>query len=49
MNDKYKTKTDPKRMIIDFISGMTDDFFNDEFTRIFVPKYQGYNVLNSKD
>ena len=42
LDDNYKRKTDPKRMVIDFISGMTDDFFNNQFCDSFVPKSYGY-------
>lgn len=42
LDDNYKRNTDPKRMVIDFISGMTDDFFNNQFRDSFVPKSYGY-------
>lgn len=42
LDDNYKKSTDPKRMVIDFLSGMTDDFFNNQFRDNFVPKSYGY-------
>jgi dGTP triphosphohydrolase len=42
LDDNYKKSTDPKRMVIDFLSGMTDDFFNNQFRDSFVPKSYGY-------
>jgi len=44
LDDNYKKNTDPKRMVIDFISGMTDDFFNNQFRDCFVPKSYGYTL-----
>lgn len=38
----YADKTTVPRIIADFISGMTDDFFNSQFDSLFVPKKQGY-------
>lgn len=42
MKEDYSKNTDDKRKIIDFIAGMTDDFFNNQFKEIFVPKSYGY-------
>ena len=42
LGDEYKKNTHPDRMVIDFISGMTDDFFNNQFKETFVPKSYGY-------
>ena len=42
MNAEYKTKTDDRRKVIDFIAGMTDDFFNNQYKELFVPKSYGY-------
>lgn len=42
MNDDYRKNTDKKRMIIDFVAGMTDDFFNNQYKELFVPQSYGY-------
>ncbi len=39
--------TDKKRMIIDFIAGMTDDFFNNQYNELFVPQSYGYSLKRS--
>jgi len=46
LGDEYKKNTHPNRMVIDFISGMTDDFFNNQFKDYFVPKSYGYALEN---
>ena len=46
LDDEYKKNTKPNRMVIDFISGMTDDFFNNQFRDSFVPKSYGYSLKN---
>jgi dGTPase len=46
LGDSYKKNTAPKRIAIDFISGMTDDFFNNQFYELFVPKSYGYSLKN---
>lgn len=47
MSPHYRSVTDKRRVVIDFIAGMTDDFFNDQFKAVFVPKSYGY-VFNPK-
>ena len=42
MNDNYRKNTNKKRMIIDFIAGMTDDFFNNQYKELFMPQSYGY-------
>jgi len=42
MDSSYRKNTNPKRAVIDFIAGMTDDFFNDQFKTMFVPQSFGY-------
>ncbi len=42
MDDNYHKNTDKKRMAIDFIAGMTDDFFNHQYNELFVPQSYGY-------
>ena len=34
MSDDYKSNTTHERMVIDYIAGMTDDFFLREYDRI---------------
>lgn len=46
LDDGYKKRTDSCRMAIDFLSGMTDDFFNHQFRENFVPKNYGYKLSN---
>lgn len=38
MDSSYRENTPPERMIVDFLSGMTDDYFNMKFTENFVPQ-----------
>lgn len=40
-NPDYQT-TDHKRIVVDFIAGMTDDFFNSQFKERFMPELKGY-------
>lgn len=47
MNDEYKTKTPLYRIVCDYIAGMTDDFFNNEFKQFVIPKSFGYKMINS--
>lgn len=42
MGEHYHTSTPSLRKIIDFIAGMTDDFFNNEYATLFVPQSFGY-------
>ena len=44
MGDIYCGNTDKKRMVIDFIAGMTDDFFNNQYIKSFVPQSYGYSL-----
>ena len=44
MDDVYLQNTDDKRMVIDFIAGMTDDFFYDQYQSLFVPQSYGYSL-----
>ena len=34
MNDEYKEQTTPERMVIDYIAGMTDDYFQSEYKQV---------------
>lgn len=47
MNDSYRQKTDKKRIIIDFIAGMTDDYFNNQYKELFVPQSFGYTIKHA--
>jgi len=47
LNDNYHKNTGRKRMTIDFIAGMTDDFFNNEYNELFVPQSYGYFLKSS--
>lgn len=44
MPPTYTNNTRLKRKVIDFISGMTDDFFNNQFEELFVPESYGYSI-----
>jgi len=44
MDDDYLKNTDPKRMVIDCIAGMTDDFFSNQYEEHFMPQSYGYSV-----
>ncbi len=43
MNNKYE-KVPIERQVIDFMSGMTDDFFNNQYQKLFVPQSYGYGL-----
>ena len=40
----YRQDTPEARIVVDFISGMTDDFFNNQFKDCVVPKKFGYEL-----
>ena len=40
----YISNTDQRRLVVDFIAGMTDDYFNNQFTQLFVPTSFGYSL-----
>ncbi len=42
MNDDYKEKTKPARIVADFVSGMTDDFIMKTYENRVIPKTFGY-------
>jgi len=44
MPPTYTNNTPLERKVIDFISGMTDDFFNNQFQQLFVLTTYGYEV-----
>lgn len=41
---EYLKKTNNKRKVVDFISGMTDNFFNKQYEELFMPKNFGYSI-----
>ncbi len=43
-NRKYKKETSPERMVIDYIAGMTDDYFMTEYKLHFLPKRRDLTV-----
>ena len=44
MDDEYLRNTNDKRIVVDFLAGMTDDFFNDQYQSLFVPQSFGYSL-----
>ncbi len=44
MDDEYLRSTKNKRMVVDFLAGMTDDFFNNQYDVLFVPQSYGYTL-----
>ncbi len=44
--NKYKENNMEGRAVIDYISGMTDRYFNDCFTKFIMPKKFGKNILS---
>lgn len=46
MNENYKANNSNPRIVCDYIAGMTDDFFNNEFKNIMIPQSFGYNLKN---
>lgn len=49
MSQKYQRHTDFKRVVVDFIAGMTDDYFNDQFSELFVPQSYGHSFAIAGD
>ena len=42
MDDKYLKTTDDRRLVVDFIAGMTDDYFYNQYQKTFIPQSYGY-------
>jgi dGTPase len=42
--DSYRQDTPPARIVVDFISGMTDDYFNNQFEERVIPRNFGYRL-----
>lgn len=40
----YLENTDHKRVIVDFMAGMTDDFLTNQYKQLFVPRNYGYAI-----
>lgn len=47
MEDIYLQNTGDKRIVIDCIAGMTDDFFYNQYQELFVPQSYGYQLRSS--
>lgn len=45
----YLDKTDNRRVVVDFIAGMTDDYFNNQFKQLFVPQSFGYSLTTAQN
>ncbi|MFC2166954.1 deoxyguanosinetriphosphate triphosphohydrolase family protein [Acidobacteriota bacterium] len=48
LNDDYLLSSRKPRIVIDFISGMTDDYFNNQFTKVFVPQSFGLDIRQAE-
>jgi len=46
MDKKYRDSNSMHQIVIDYISGMTDDFFNSEFKEYTIPKNFGFRINN---
>jgi dGTPase len=44
MEDIYLNNNDDKRIVVDCLAGMTDDFFNNQYQELFVPQSYGYSL-----
>lgn len=44
MNEEYLDNNSKPRIVLDYIAGMTDDFFNNEFKRYVLPRSYGYCI-----
>ena len=44
---KYSGPDKSGRLVVDYISGMTDRYFNDCFTKFIMPKKFGRNILSA--
>jgi len=48
MPNSYLKASGPEKVVIDYIAGMTDKFFNREFHDMMIPKGLGYSVKHTK-
>jgi len=44
MDDAYLNNNSDKRIAVDCLAGMTDDFFNNQYQELFVPQSYGYSL-----
>lgn len=44
MATEYRENNKPEKMIVDYMAGMTDDYFNNEFRKYFMPESYGLHV-----
>jgi dGTPase len=44
LSPAYRKTTPQKRVVVDFIAGMTDEFFNNQFLNLYVPSRFGYTI-----
>lgn len=44
MEDIYLNNNDDKRIVVDCLAGMTDDFFSNQYQKLFVPQSYGYSL-----
>lgn len=47
MSRQYLSDTPPERQVIDYMAGMTDDFFNNQYKDLFYPRNYGYELDGS--
>lgn len=48
MNREYQENTPLERKAVDFIAGMTDDFFNNQYQEHFLPRKFGYTLEDKR-
>lgn len=48
MSESYKQKNSNKKIAVDYIAGMTDNFFNSQFEDLVLPKKFGRSIETSK-
>ncbi len=44
MTPEYRANNRPERMVIDYMAGMTDDYFNHQFRKHFMPESYGMKI-----
>lgn len=49
MGNRYLRNNPVERLVVDFIAGMTDDFFNEQFRKRFVPQSYGFKLQQEGD
>lgn len=48
MNNDYRKNTHKARIVVDFMAGMTDDFFSNQYKKLFVPQSLGLDLSQAK-